>query len=111
MSVSIAIIDTMSSAPQHVMASAFEHLGACDTAGAAAACKVPFLALYAERVVSDLARLRALCPHVMTGQTVGAGHFHQLEVPEQINAMIERFLAIALPVSAGRNRRADSAPH
>ena len=28
--------------------------------------------------------------------TVGAGHFHQLEVPEQVNAMIERFLAVAL---------------
>jgi pimeloyl-ACP methyl ester carboxylesterase len=27
----------------------------------------------------------------------GAGHFHQLEAPEQINAMIARFLATALP--------------
>ena len=27
--------------------------------------------------------------------TVGAGHFHQLEVPEQVNAMIERFLALS----------------
>jgi hypothetical protein len=28
--------------------------------------------------------------------TVGAGHFHQLEVPGHANAMIERFLAIAI---------------
>ena len=28
--------------------------------------------------------------------TVGAGHFHQLEVPERVNAMIERFLALAV---------------
>ena len=90
------ILDTMSSAPQHVMASAFEHLCTCDTADAAAACKVPFLALYAEPVRSDLAQLRALCPHVKTGQTVGVGHFHQLEAPEQINPMIARFLATAL---------------
>lgn len=27
--------------------------------------------------------------------TVDAGHFHQLEVPEQVNSMIERFLALA----------------
>jgi hypothetical protein len=32
----------------------------------------------------------------MIGQTVGAGHFNQLEVPEQVNAMIERFLQISL---------------
>jgi hypothetical protein len=28
--------------------------------------------------------------------TVGAGHFHQLEVPEQVTTMIERFLEVAL---------------
>jgi pimeloyl-ACP methyl ester carboxylesterase len=28
--------------------------------------------------------------------TVGSGHFHQLEVPEQVNAFIERFLRVAL---------------
>jgi pimeloyl-ACP methyl ester carboxylesterase len=28
--------------------------------------------------------------------TVGAGHFSQLEVPEQVNAMIERFLSVAI---------------
>jgi hypothetical protein len=32
----------------------------------------------------------------VTGKTVGSGHFVQLEVPEQVNAMIERFLAVAL---------------
>jgi hypothetical protein len=31
------------------------------------------------------------------GQTVGAGHFRQPEVPDEVNAMIERFLAISLP--------------
>jgi hypothetical protein len=28
------------------------------------------------------------------GQTVGSGHFNQLEVPGQVNAMIEKFLAL-----------------
>jgi pimeloyl-ACP methyl ester carboxylesterase len=28
---------------------------------------------------------------------VGSGHFCQLEVPEQVNAMIDRFLAITFP--------------
>jgi len=31
-------------------------------------------------------------PNVVNGWTVGAGHFNQLEVPDQVNAMIEGFL-------------------
>lgn len=86
------IVEAMSSAPQHVMASAFEHIFACDTAAAAAKCKVPILNLIATQPLTDLARFQALCPHLINGQTVGAGHFHQLEVPDQVTAMIERFL-------------------
>ncbi len=90
------IIDAMACAPQHVMASAFEGLFGFDHAAAVAACRVPWLALYAAQATSDLPRMRELCPHVVTGQTVGAGHFHQLEVPEQVNAMLARFLTVAL---------------
>ncbi len=90
------IIEEMSSAPQHVMASAFENMFAFDHEAAASACKVPWLALYAGHITTDLVRLRSLCPQVVVGQTVGAGHFQQLEVPEQVNAMIERFLVTAL---------------
>jgi hypothetical protein len=38
--------------------------------------------------------LQAVCPTITIGQTVGAGHFIQLEVAEQVNHMIERFLAV-----------------
>lgn len=95
------ILDVMGATPQHVMASAFEHTVAYYRAMPLSACQVPWLALFAS-VVPDVARLRTLCPHVITGQTVGAGAFHQLEVPEQVNAMIERFLAVSvLPPRAG----------
>jgi hypothetical protein len=40
--------------------------------------------------------LPSLCPNLVIGKTVGSEHFIQLEVPEQVNAMIERFLAVAL---------------
>jgi pimeloyl-ACP methyl ester carboxylesterase len=89
------IIDDMSSAPQHVMASAFAGIF-CDTAASAAACKVPLLILMAAQPLSDVIRLRQASPNAVIGQTVGAGHFHQLEVPEQVNAMIDRFLAVSL---------------
>ncbi|HVN84159.1 MAG TPA: alpha/beta hydrolase [Candidatus Binatia bacterium] len=91
------ITEAMAQAPQHVMASAFENIFAFDHAQAAAACKIPWLALYAADPISDLVRLRQLCPQLVVGQTVGAGHFHQLEVPEQVNAMIARFLRVSLP--------------
>ena len=31
-------------------------------------------------------------PNVAHGITVGAGHFNQLEAPDQVNAMIESFV-------------------
>ena len=55
-------------------------------------CAVPALHIGAEDPINDAAALRALNPSLRTGQTVGAGHFNQLEVPDQVNAMIERFL-------------------
>jgi hypothetical protein len=33
-----------------------------------------------------------MLPNVVNGWTVGTGHFNQLEVPDQVNAMIEAFL-------------------
>jgi len=32
---------------------------------------------------------------VTLGQTVGAGHYHQLVVPEQVNAMLQRLIQLA----------------
>jgi hypothetical protein len=31
---------------------------------------------------------------MLFGQTVGSGHFCTLEVPDQVNAMVARFLAV-----------------
>jgi pimeloyl-ACP methyl ester carboxylesterase len=91
------IVDHMSSAPQHVMASAFDEIFSWDSVAAASACKVPALLINAASPLAQVERFRELCPQLVVGQTVGAGHFHQLEVPDQVNAMIERFVAIAVP--------------
>lgn len=93
------IVEGMCSLPQQVIVSTWENFLAHDTEAAAAACRVPLLHI-GSVFPADLARLRELCPQLVTGQTVGAGHFHQLETPEQVNAMIERFLAIALKPQA-----------
>ena len=44
---------------------------------------------------NDPARLLALRTDIHIGMTVGPGHFNQLEVPEQVTPMIERFVLIA----------------
>jgi pimeloyl-ACP methyl ester carboxylesterase len=92
----------MLSAPQHVAASAIEQfLISWDGEAAARALKVPALHISAEQPLDDPAALRAANPLILTAQTAGAGHFNQLEVPEQVNAMIDRFLSInALSASA-----------
>jgi len=57
-------------------------------------CEVPLLVLLSGPGSSnDPSRLQPLRPYTQFGMTVGSGHFHQLEVPDQVNAMIERFLA------------------
>jgi pimeloyl-ACP methyl ester carboxylesterase len=90
-----SLVEGLCATPQHVLVSTWENFLAHDTAAAATACKVPVL--YIGSVFpANLARFRELCPQLVVGQTVGAGHFHQLEVPEQVNGMIERFLALAL---------------
>jgi pimeloyl-ACP methyl ester carboxylesterase len=93
------IVDQMASAPQHVVASAWEGMLAWDSATAAAACKVPVLYIDTGTPNADLLRFHELCPQLVIGKTVGSGHFLELEVPEQVNAMIDRFLSITLSPS------------
>ena len=93
------ILDGMSSAPRHVMISAMEGLRDYDPNVAAGGLAVPGLYVAADELQprSDMTRFHELFPQMLYGKTVGSGHFCQLEVPEQVNAMIERFLAVALP--------------
>jgi pimeloyl-ACP methyl ester carboxylesterase len=99
------ILESMSSLPSHVMLSALDgHILSWDGAGAVAAVKVPALLIAATTPLADLERMRQLCPQLIVGQTVGAGHFNNRVVPEQVNAMIERFLATSV-ASAGASER------
>jgi pimeloyl-ACP methyl ester carboxylesterase len=90
------LLEAMMSLPQHVIASELQNFIDYDVAPAVAACKLPMLRI-GSWFPSDTARLRELCPQLVTGQVVGAGHFAQLEVPDQVNAMIDRFLALTCP--------------
>jgi pimeloyl-ACP methyl ester carboxylesterase len=99
----VRILDLMAATPQHVMAAAYAGLADYDAGAVANRLKAPSLYIAANEPSprADMDRLGALVPHMLRGETVGSGHFCQLEVPEQVNAMIDRFLSV-LP-SAARN--------
>lgn len=87
------IADLMCAPPLQMAAAVIRGLNAWNGAGALALCTVPTLLLRSALGANpDAPRLRAIKPDLEVGITVGAGHFHQLEVPEQVNPMIERFL-------------------
>jgi pimeloyl-ACP methyl ester carboxylesterase len=93
------ILQSMSSTPQHVVVSAFEGLRDYDPTEAAGGLAVPGVYIAADELQprSDMTRFHKMFSDIQYGKTVGSGHFCQLEVPEQVNAMIERFLAVTLP--------------
>jgi pimeloyl-ACP methyl ester carboxylesterase len=85
------VITVMLAAPPHVAAvirGALEF----DGQAAAALCKVSALHLAASPPRMLPQSITGRLPNVVSGCTVGAGHFNQLEVPDQVNAMIEAFL-------------------
>jgi len=98
------VVAAMLSTPQHVLASAFENIFGWDSAAAAARCQLPTLYVASTHPRGDVVRFGEACPTLVCGQVVGSGHFLQLEVPDQVNAMISRFLATyvqLVPENAG----------
>jgi len=95
------IVDTMCAVPLDVAARVIRGGGAWNGVGALSLCGVPLLVVLSRTGGSnDPARLLALRPDAQIGVTVGSWHFHQLEVPEQVTPMIDRFLRVALTPSS-----------
>jgi pimeloyl-ACP methyl ester carboxylesterase len=88
------ILDAAVKTPPHVTSSVWEESIGWDDANALQRCRVPVLYLDAGTPNADLVRAKELRPEMTIGRTVGSGHFSQLEVPEQVNAMLARFLEI-----------------
>ena len=90
-------VETMSSVPRGIAAASLRGLLDWDGVSALRRCDVPLLVLLASTGGSnDPPRLRRLRPDVHIGVTVGAGHFNHLDAAGQVNAMIERFVDVAL---------------
>jgi pimeloyl-ACP methyl ester carboxylesterase len=86
------LLKELLSVEQHVIASTLASYSTYDSVAAAARCKVPVLYVGSGIPFSDLDRFQSLCPQLVVEKTTGSGHYLQLEVPQQINTMIDRFL-------------------
>jgi pimeloyl-ACP methyl ester carboxylesterase len=86
------VMAVMLAAPPDVAANAIRGVLEFDGRAAAALCKVPALHLAATPPRNPPHLMSEWLPGVVNGWTVGAGHFNQLEVPDQVNAMIQEFL-------------------
>jgi pimeloyl-ACP methyl ester carboxylesterase len=86
------IIADMLLTPVNVSVAAMESIHAFDGPAIAARCQVPALHIGSARPLNPINKLEQHVKGVVSGQTVGAGHFNQILVPEQVNDMIDRFL-------------------
>lgn len=89
-----AVAKAASASPQ-VFADLIESDLEWEGRAAAARCPstTPTLLVVSDNPLVQFAEFGALCTHAVMEQPVGGGHFHQLVVPDQVIAMIERFLA------------------
>lgn len=87
------IVETMCSVPRQVAVAVLRGVVAWNGVGPFMTATAPMLVLRSRPGGSNAPdRLLSLRTNIQIGVTVGSGHFHQLEVPEQVTPMIERFL-------------------
>lgn len=76
--------------PIPVAAAELRSIAATDTRAIAGELAQPLLSISA--TPHDHAALAAVSGGIQTGQVVGSAHFPQMEVPDQVNAMIAQFI-------------------
>jgi pimeloyl-ACP methyl ester carboxylesterase len=86
------ILEAMCAVPLSLAAEMFRATLSWNGVAALYLCYVPILVVLSQPKGSNAPqRLQAIKPDINIGVTYGSGHFNQLNVPEQVNAMIERF--------------------
>ena len=86
--------------PDHVIVKGWQGMMAFDPAPVLPKVKCPYLYIDCGQPNLDLDLLRKLCPQVVIGKPVGAGHRALQDVPDQINAMLRRFIDHADGIAA-----------
>lgn len=79
--------------PQHVMAHELSWIFRSNTIELASKLPQPVLWVVSSESAATSSRVREHLPQARFAQVVGAGHFLHMEVPEQFNPMLRRFLS------------------
>jgi pimeloyl-ACP methyl ester carboxylesterase len=90
----------MSSPPRHVLMELTKALMVWNGPAALARLRRPLLYVGSQNPLTGQTALLAASPWVRYAQAAGSGHFLTLVVPEQVNLMLERWLAVLPPVEA-----------
>jgi pimeloyl-ACP methyl ester carboxylesterase len=87
------VVGEMLRPPDHVARACMRGMGAWDGAAALRAVRAPVLAIHADQAINQPEKLEALSPALRNARTAGVGHFNQLLAPEEVNRLIEEFIA------------------
>ncbi len=94
------LADRLAGIPDHVIVRAWQAMSVYNPTSTLRQMKCPYLYIDCGQPDLDLGLLRELCPQVVIGKTVGAGHQATKDVPDQINAMLNRFIQHAEGIAA-----------
>ena len=94
------IAERLAEVPDHVILNGWKGMMRFDADPIMRGVKCPYLYIDCGQPDLDLDLLRELCPQVVVGKVVGAGHKALQDVPDQINAMLDRFIGHAEGIAA-----------
>ncbi|MEM7571225.1 MAG: alpha/beta hydrolase [Pseudomonadota bacterium] len=89
-----ALVETMQACDPDVVIGAWDGIMDYDGPAALAKLERPVLVIFADKPLNDVRDFAKASKHIETAQTAGSGHMQQLEVPDQLEAMIRRFEAL-----------------
>ena len=92
--------ERLADVPDHVILNSWRGKKDYDPTPTLRGVECPYLYIDCGQPDIDLDLLRELCPQVVIGKTVGAGHKALQDVPDQINAMLNRFIQHADGIAA-----------
>ena len=92
--------ERLAAIPDHVIVRAWQAMSAYEPTESLRRMKCPYLYIDSGQPDIDLDLVRELCPQLVVGKTVGAGHKALQDVPDQINAMLNRFIQHADDIAA-----------